>query len=472
MRSKAIFSLIVLSILAGWVYPANSADPIALNSTSISITKGPLKWNKSTSQWETVVTLKNVTKIKNNKKFYGPFQLVPHFDLEDVELLNSGGLTADSKSYVQVNVPKEGLAPGQKIKKIPLQFKTSTQKRFKLSYSLMGYANPEDAGIYPGDPPDGPISTPKNLELNQTDYRASDGSYHYDVDISWQHAVTNLKFEVNWQVAGDGEQWQSIVLQENTYNYKITNVHPGSYVIRVRALDQISSQKSKWLQGEIKIIVIDYPPNPPTDLVAASSRSGVGLNWKNPTDGDFAGVEIWVSKFNYRAGGIADTVILPSAQMLTRLSGNVKSYFYNPGDYAWRFFWIRAYDESGNYSTWERPGENDGVSGRAGIHGDGNPPPAPISLKLVPDTWQCTISWEQGQDIPDLFGTEIYYSKINDRSQATMLGVSNKSTATQLRLESGITYYYWVRNVDLDALKSPFYPDSLKGMPVTIPLGP
>lgn len=275
MRNTPIFSLIVLSILAGLVCPVNAADPIALNPTSISITKGPLKWNKSTSQWEAVVTLKNVTKIKNNKKFYGPFQLVPHFDREDVELLNFGGLTADSKPYVQVNVPKEGLAPGQKIKKIPLQFKSEPKKRFKLNYQVLGYTSPQGSINPPKPPPVTDLPFPTDMNLDQVSYKDTAGVIRYDLDVSWKYAIQNVRFEVNWQIQGDGDQWQKADVADNTYNFKITNVQLNTYKVRIRAIDLTTSKASEWNIGEIDIQFYDYPPGPPINMQVTSSASGI-----------------------------------------------------------------------------------------------------------------------------------------------------------------------------------------------------
>lgn len=312
---------------------------------------------------------------------------------------------------------------------------------------------------------------PINLALVPFNYLTSNGQVHYEIKATWQVVGFSSSIEIQWQpldTSVDGSaEWSGLMLGSAAANHTITDVLTGIYTVRVRNYG-IYGNFSDWLTGEIEVAMRDVPPQPPTNLVAMSMRDGVHLTWDNPPDEDFAGIEIWESNYNDRIGGVVDLVVHPPAELLTKVGNPTDSYTHVTGDLAWHYYWIRAYDAEGNTSSWEKPGNNDGVYGRAGIIGDGLPPPPPANLVLTPDTWQCTLSWEQTQEIPDLAGTQVYFSTTNDRGEdgallAQYLGYTDELFATHLRLETGVTYYYWIRNLDVEGLTSTWLPEDRYG---------
>jgi hypothetical protein len=314
---------------------------------------------------------------------------------------------------------------------------------------------------------------PTNLDLVQDDYREANGRIRYFIKVNWVVNGLTAGTEIQWIRFGDIEDpanWPDDNRLGKTFIdgsgqfFQIENVDVTMYKVRLRSKSIIpingAYQYSAWAEGSIDILVYDYPPGPPTNLQAKSTPSGIMLTWDNPLDSDFAGIQIFHSTTNNREGDLTNIPVIPEAKPLASVGNPVNSYFHVPDDRLWHYYWIYAYDsEDGihqtNKSSWERPGNNDGVRGRQGIFGDGLPPPPPINLVLYPDTWQVSLQWEQSQEIPDLYGTQIYWSKTNDRGPddallATYLFVTDENFATHLGLETGETYYYWIRNMDVE----------------------
>lgn len=311
---------------------------------------------------------------------------------------------------------------------------------------------------------------PTDLQLEQRDYRQGNGRILYFIQVSWTVEGLTGGTLIEWikeTDIADGvwpeDKKSSKFISGAGQFFEIEGVGVAIYHVRVASQGILrNDQYSAWNEGSLEILVYDYPPSPPTNLRATSTPSGVKLEWDNPLDSDWVGIEIHRNNANDRDGRTELPVIPPAKCIATvpNTGTETGTYFDALDDSVWHWYWIRSYDsEDGitatNRSSFERPGNNDGVRGRAGIHGDGLPPPPPINLVLYPGVWQITLQWEQSQEIPDLRGTQIYYSKTNDRGPdeallATYLGETDENFATHLDLEAGDTYYYWIRNIDVE----------------------
>lgn len=72
------------------------------------------------------------------------------------------------------------------------------------------------------------------------------------------------------------------------------------------------------------------------------------------------------------------------------------------------------------------------------------PPQVPTSLTAVGDYRQILLSWVNPSSV-DLDHIEIFASKTNDVSKATLLATSTTTNFTHAGLEDSVTWFYWVR---------------------------
>lgn len=333
---------------------------------------------------------------------------------------------------------------------------------------------------------------PINLDLVQFDYREANGRVLFFIQATWTIVGYTGGTHIEWIKLSDipdDDVWpddkkQSSFVEGTGQFYEIKGIEVTTYVVRIRSKSLVLNDLySAWNEGEIEIQVYDYPPGPPTNLQAKSTPSGIMLTWDNPLDSDFAGIQIYENIANTRDGLFNEVPPVPEAKQLTKVTNPGNSFFHVPDDRVWHYYWIRSYDtEDGitpsQTSSWEKLGDNEGVRGRQGTFGDGLPPPPPINLVLTPDTWEIGLHWEQSQEIPDLFGTQIFFSETNDRGPdeallATYLATSQNNYGTHTRLETGKTYYYWIRNIDMEDLVSTWLPeDRYGGATATVPPDP
>lgn len=110
-----------------------------------------------------------------------------------------------------------------------------------------------------------------------------------------------------------------------------------------------------------------------------------------------------------------------------------------------------------------------GPPGPPGEPGDGLAPPAPISLTATSDAWAIRLTWEQPADMPaDYDQTEIWCR--NATSGDKLLAGSlrgNQFVFTGLDdhlLSNDETWYFWVRNKDVENLFSGYYPNNDVGV--------
>jgi hypothetical protein len=359
------------------------------------------------------------------------------------------------------------------IKKVPTDTQVTAKARAKRSLGAVNNLSvfTEEVTLVTPSLDELLPQMPIGLDLVQDNYKQSNGKVIYDIKVAWQITGYSGGCELQWRVRDtlEPDKWQGLSINVGEVTHTIRDVKLDAYLVRVRNKSIIYNDLfSAWNEGEIELQAYDYPPGPPTNLQAKSTPSGIMLTWDNPLDSDFAGIEIYHNIGNTRSADLTVMPPVPAASLLTRVTNPTNNFFHVPDDRIWHYYWIRSYDsEDGinptNVSTWERPGDDDGVRGRQGTFGDGVPPPPPVNLVLTPGTWQITLQWEQSQEIPDLFGTQIYFSTTNDRGPdeallATYLGVTDEKFATHLDLETDVTYYYWIRNIDVENLTSTWLP--------------
>ena len=91
------------------------------------------------------------------------------------------------------------------------------------------------------------------------------------------------------------------------------------------------------------------PPDPPTDMLVVANVWGNLITWTNPTSADLSHIEIWVNTVDaVTEATLVGVVTVPRSEI-----GGPGQYMHFPSDLNDdHYYWIRAVDWSGNYSTW------------------------------------------------------------------------------------------------------------------------
>lgn len=87
------------------------------------------------------------------------------------------------------------------------------------------------------------------------------------------------------------------------------------------------------------------------------------------------------------------------------------------------------------------------------VLGTMTPPGAPSSLTAVGDYRQIILGWSNPSSV-DLDHIQIYASKTNDVTKATLLAKSTTTNFTHSGLEDSVTWYYWIRSANKRGMTS------------------
>ena len=178
---------------------------------------------------------------------------------------------------------------------------------------------------------------------------------------------------------------------------------------------------------ESEVTTDTTPPAEVSTFVVSAVNENAVLNWINPTDSDFAGVQI---SMNPAEGILASPISLGKSVTTFTVSGLRTGTEYT--------FTVKTYDNSLNYSTGTSravsitangSGENDDPSGGGSSGGentqpgntDTTPPAQVTNLTAVysAEQLQITVSWTNPQDT-DFAGTVIDYGKTSSSEKTTL----------------------------------------------------
>lgn len=94
------------------------------------------------------------------------------------------------------------------------------------------------------------------------------------------------------------------------------------------------------------------PPDPPTSLVVTAMGFFNRLTWKNPPNADLSHIEVWCSTGTQsRSAAVRVGIVTAPLECFDHFFDDATADYY---------YWIRAVDFSGNYSTWEPPDSQGG----------------------------------------------------------------------------------------------------------------
>lgn len=113
--------------LAGMSDRSSAADATNL----ITIQKSGLIFNRTTSTFDTTITLSN----EKATRLLEPFKLIVSIDSPQVSLMNASGTTGNGLPYIQIPLPEGSLDQGQSVRAL-LKFDNPKQVNFNVLFEI------------------------------------------------------------------------------------------------------------------------------------------------------------------------------------------------------------------------------------------------------------------------------------------------------------------------------------------------
>ncbi|GHV88104.1 hypothetical protein AGMMS50267_04640 [Spirochaetia bacterium] len=228
---------------------------------------------------------------------------------------------------------------------------------------------------------------------------------------------------------------QPVPVLAGTATATISGLSNGTaYTFTVKTVD-ITGNRSAGSTVAATPVLDTTAPAEVSGLTATAGNRSVVLDWTNPTDGDFAGVEII---FSPTAGGVTQSVPVLAGTATATISGLSNGTAYT--------FLVKTKDTTGNSST--------GTTATANpIAPDTTAPAAVSGLTAVAGDGSVAFTWTDPAD-GDFAGVEItFYPAVDGVTQPIPV-----TPGTQNRTISGLTngtlYTFTVKTKDTTGNKS------------------
>ena len=186
-------------------------------------------------------------------------------------------------------------------------------------------------------------TAPEGLTSDEIATINKDGTVDIRLEASWdrsQNPTTEVQGRIKVAQGQTENPWLPFITTPNNTKATLENVKAGdTYEIRARhwSIDNVESPWSATIENQI-----DGDLTPPGDLgnfAISSLPQGIHAQWENPTDNDFAGVNVYVSEAsNFNANELT-------------LAGTLNSTVFERFGYvAGRRYFVKArpFDTSGN----------------------------------------------------------------------------------------------------------------------------
>lgn len=177
-----------------------------------------------------------------------------------------------------------------------------------------------------------------NFAVSTTPKQSTEGMHVIQADLSWDASPDVITGYIAYFNVTGSPDIQTIKVKDNFASFDIVPAGQ-SYDMLVTAVNVNEESIAS------PIIVTDFlidtvAPSPPSLLTADVALGTITLNWTNPTDDDFNQTWVYVSETNDKA----------TATILVKTSSD--SYTFNDTEAGTvRYFWLVAYDFSGNMSA-------------------------------------------------------------------------------------------------------------------------
>jgi predicted phage tail protein len=276
------------------------------------------------------------------------------------------------------------------------------------------------------------VDTPESLRVVERSILNSIGQPEVKLSISWYGNATTHEVAYRNISEDRGGNWTTATVTNETF-FELTDPSKGEYEIAITAINPLG-RRSKT--ARINFIVAGKLVNNdlPTALTIRPLFSGIALTWTNAGNKDFAGVEIWRSTTNVLLSAIRLDAVTTSTY-------SDMSVDFEDGEH---FYWIRAFDTYGNYTSYVGP-----VNGVAldlpDSTTDNSTPPAPTGLTATAGLATVMLEWASPA-YTNHKTTEVWASVSNTTvASATLVGSTDTTMFAHALGTTGATRYYWIR---------------------------
>ena len=259
----------------------------------------------------------------------------------------------------------------------------------------------------------------------------------------------------------------TVSLGKDVTSLNISGIENGvEYTFTVKTFDtNLNYSEGTTVTATVADLSDYVAPAKVTSLTVTAADEKAVLTWKNPSDTDFAGVQISMSP---AAGTLANTVSLGNDVTSLNISGIENGVEYT--------FTVKTFDTSLNYS------EGATVTATATDSSDKTAPANVTNLTAVNKDASVLLTWEDATD-KDVFGYEISWDKTEpiNRSLAmesdTMMVAPGAKGCIISNLTNGIKYAFTVKSIDTSGNKSKgvtvmITPSIIEKSPLAITLTP
>ena len=170
----------------------------------------------------------------------------------------------------------------------------------------------------------------------------NDGSLTHYIDVTWNHAGS-FSYEIRYKKNSEPVS-SYISVNTRLQYYRILNIENNtSYNIQVRAISSLGTSSGFTTVNDSNNGK-NTNPSAPTGLSATGIFEAIEIKWTNPADRDLRTVQIWESTNNN----------IGNATLIGTSAGN-SFYRGNLGISQTKYYWVRAEDTSGNFSSYAGP---------------------------------------------------------------------------------------------------------------------
>jgi len=263
------------------------------------------------------------------------------------------------------------------IEEITLNYDgTCSVSLLQYDSSIYTYDLSAEETVYPETTLPNPfnVAPVTNLSATGSAQLNADGGTISAIDVSFTYAADSFvdSYELNWTASGGDSQTVSIFSNE----YTLSNLDSAqTYSISVRSVSSIGARSTPVTISGVSPSVDTTAPAVPSSITVTGTFKEIGVAWTNPTDSDFAYVEI------KRAG----TAVEGDAVYIAQTSGD--HYLDSPyTSTVTRYYWLRSVDRTGNASAWVSGGGGTAIQLVANDFDDGV-----IALDFLTSDLQTTI---------------------------------------------------------------------------------
>ena len=181
----------------------------------------------------------------------------------------------------------------------------------------------------------------KRTSVGEIDYGSIASAYTSTIDYGSvaDGTTTELNYgSVSEDVVGGDAVFSNIaVYGTNTTIAGLVELQ--EYTFRVKAVT-LTGKTSGTISNTLTLQGDNTPPSLPSTVTATGGIQQITLNWENPSDSDFAYVEIFENTTNNQAGS---TLVVQTPSDNHTIAGL--------GNSVTRYYWLRCVDRSGNISS-------------------------------------------------------------------------------------------------------------------------